>query len=220
MALSILTWLRSTRLRRPIIRLLVRTHNWSYRMIGFFASHGGQHPKHQIQNYHDFFVKNVEPHHTVLDVGTGRGDVAFDVACRARHVTGIDSSLQNIAQARQRYQRPNLEFFLGDATTYDFGQPYDVIVLSNVLEHIEQRVEFLRKLSALAPTLLIRVPLITRDWISVYKKNEGFEYRLDDTHHIEYDEATFRDELRQANLDIAQQAVTFGELYAVVRRCP
>lgn len=216
--LTILLWLRSTSARRPIIRLLVWLHNTSYHLIALFASHTGIHPKHEILRYHDFFIANVTPNDVVLDVGSGQGDVAFDVAAKAHHVTGIDISPKNIAVAQQRYTRPNLRFIVGDATTFTFTEPVTVIMLSNVLEHIEHRIEFLKKLAAIAPTILIRVPMITRDWISVYKKNEGFEYRLDDTHYIEYDEATFADEMRRAGLVIDHQHVAFGELYAVVRR--
>lgn len=218
--LGALTLLRGTRLRRPITGRLVWLHNWSYHLIAFFASHGGRHPKHGIQNYHEFFVRNVTSNDRVLDIGSGHGDVTFDVAKKAKAVVGLDISAKNVARAQRKYHRPNLHFVVGDAVTYTWHKEFDVIILSNILEHIEQRVEFLKKLSALAPTILIRVPLITRDWISVYKKNEGFEYRLDDTHFIEYDEPTFRNEIDQAGLTIDSQHVTFGELYAVVRRSP
>lgn len=210
-----LLWLRGTGLRKPIIGLLVRLHNFSYHMISLFASHTGIHPKHEITQYHTFFVENVAPRDRVLDVGCGHGDVSFDVAQAAAHVTGIDISAKNIAIAKKKYERENLEFIIGDATNYHFNQQFDVIILSNVLEHIEQRPEFLRRLARVAPKILIRVPLITRDWVSVYKKSEGFEYRLDDTHYIEYDEAVFADEIKQAGLQIIEHDARFGELYAV-----
>lgn len=218
MILEILTLLRQSSLRRPFTRFLVWLHNWSYHLIAFFASHNGQHPKHDIQKYHEFFVQNVTPTDRVLDVGSGHGDVSFDVAKKAKEVVGIDISAQNIARAQKNYAHPNLSFIIGDALTYTFPEKFDVIILSNVLEHIKHRVEFLKKLSKIAPKILIRVPMITRDWISVYKKNEGFEYRLDDTHFIEYDEPAFAQEMKQAGLFIEHQHVTFGELYAVVRR--
>ena len=66
------------------------------------------------------------------------------------------------------------------------NQKFDVIILSNVLEHIENRIEFLQKIKNLAPKILIRVPMINRDWITLYKKELGVEWRLDKTHYIEY----------------------------------
>lgn len=216
--LHVLEFLRTTFLRRSIIGFLVWVHNWAYHLIAFFASPSGQHPKHDIQKYHEFFVQNVRPADRVLDVGSGHGDVSFAVAKKAKAVVGIDISTKNIARAMKSFQRDNLTFIAGDALTHEFSGPFDTIILSNVLEHIEHRVSFLKKLSAIAPIILIRVPMITRDWLAVYKRNEGFEYRLDDTHFIEYDELTFAEEMKEAGLTIDYQRVTFGELYAVVRR--
>lgn len=215
---EVLLLLRSTRLRRPIIGFFVWIHNWAYHMIALFASHSGTHPKHAIQQYHKFFVQNINSGDTVLDIGCGHGDVDFDVAAKAAKVIGIDISEENIRLAQSRYKKDNLEFVRGDALTHKFTDTFDTIILSNVLEHIEHRVDFLKKLSHITPKILIRVPMITRDWISVYKKNEGFEYRLDDTHFIEYDEETFKQEMAASHLNIDALKVEFGELYAVVRR--
>jgi hypothetical protein len=57
--------------------------------------------------------------------------------------------------------------------------------------------------------------MITRDWISVYKKDQGFSYKLDDTHYIEYSEENFRSELGKAGLKIESSCVKFGELYVI-----
>ncbi len=215
-ALASLKRLRRSPLRQPILRLLVKVHNSSYHMISFFASHSGLHPKHKILNYHQFFLDNVKPADRVLDIGCGHGAVAYDLAQKVSYIVGIDISAKNIAQAKARYQQANLQFVPGDATTYVFSDRFDVIVLSNVLEHIEHRIAFLKQLSTLAPTLLIRVPLLTRDWISVYKKQQGFEYRLDHTHRIEYTEQIFRQEMMRAGLIIKHLHTAFGELYSKV----
>jgi len=204
--------------RNMILKILAGMHNFSYKTIGLFASHSGTHPKHRITGYHRFFVENTDENDIVLDIGCGKGDVAFDLAKKARKVTGIDISGENIASSRKKYQSDNLEFILGDATRYDFKNKFDVIVLSNVLEHIEDRISFLRKISGLSPVLLIRVPLITRDWISVFKKENNLEYRLSKDHFIEYTEENFHDEMAQAGLTIEKYYVKFGEFFAIVRK--
>lgn len=218
LTLQLLTSLRASHLRRPIIRLLATTHSTSYHLISFFASPDGIHPKHAIQNYHRFFIDHVQESDTVLDIGCGDGSVAFDVAARAKKVVGIDIDAPNITIAQKRFSRPNMSFTVGDATTYPFAESFDVIILSNVLEHIKDRITFLQKAARIAPRLLIRVPMLTRDWLAVYKKNEGLEYRLDDTHYIEYDDDTFRAEMKAAGLTVAEYNVRFGEIYAVVTR--
>jgi len=204
--------------RKPILRALVWMHNWSYHLISLFASFDGTHPKHDILKYHEFFLDRISSIDTVLDVGSGSGKVAYELAGKAAHVYGIDIRPVNVERARKAYQANNLSFIEGDATVHDFDRPVTVIVLSNVLEHIEDRVGLLQKLSQLAPKILIRVPMITRDWITVFKRNEGFEYRLDDTHYIEYAIESFEQEMKEAELQITELKVEFGELYAVVQR--
>lgn len=217
LALRFLLWLRQTPLRPLILRFLIWLHNTSYHQISFFSSYKGVHPKHAIQQYHRFFLEHIKSKDSVLDVGCGSGHVAFAVAAKARQVVGIDIRPANVARAKATYQRRNLSFIEGDATTFAFSTSFDIIVLSNVLEHIEDRVTFLQRLTTVAPTILIRVPMLTRDWISVFKKQQGFEYRLDNTHFVEYTNEIFRTEMEGANLDIIHQHVNFGELYAVVR---
>lgn len=209
--------LRQTRLRRPIIAGLVRLNNFSYHMISFFSSYTGLHPKHAILNYHQFFLDNILPTDRVLDVGCGKGEVARSVAKKAQRVVGIDIVPKSIAVAAASGTPANLSFLVGDATSDTFGETFDVVIISNVLEHIKDRVSFLKKLRAVAPTILIRVPMLTRDWLAVYKKQEGFEYRLDDTHYIEYDVPTFMAEMAAAELTVSHYHVNFGELYAVAR---
>jgi len=218
-AFSAFLGLRSNKFSRNLIlKILAGMHNFSYKTIGLFASHAGIHPKHKITGYHRFFVENTGENDVVLDIGCGKGDVAFDLAKKAARVTGIDISPENILSSQKKYQSDNLEFVIGDATRYDFKDRFNIVVLSNVLEHIENRISFLTKISGLSPVLLIRVPLITRDWISVYKKEIGLEYRLSKDHFIEYTEENFHDEIAQAGLTIEKFYVKFGELFAVVRK--
>jgi 2-polyprenyl-3-methyl-5-hydroxy-6-metoxy-1,4-benzoquinol methylase len=177
----------------------------------------GIHPKHRIMNYHKFFIDNTNSDDSVLDVGCGNGAVAFDVAEKVKKVVGIDIERKNIESAQKNYKKENLKFIIGDATKYDFNDKFNVIILSNVLEHIENRVEFLQKLKNAAPRFLIRVPLIDRSWLPVYLKENGLEYRLDQTHFIEYTEEDFKKEMEAAGLAINNYYVKWGEIYAVCR---
>lgn len=209
-----------------MIKLLINffcwLHNFSYKVISFLAirSNGGIHPKHRILNYHQFFLDNISAGDSVLDIGCGNGAVAQDISKKARCVFGIDLSEENIRGARRNFNCSNIEYVAGDATTYDFNEKFDVIILSNVLEHIENRVEFLQKIQRLAPKILIRVPLLTRDWLAVYKKEIGIEYRLDKTHFLEYAEEDFLKEAKTAGLKVEKYQVRFGELFGIINASP
>ena len=205
-------------LAKLMLKIGVFMYDLGYVLISSSAVrlNNGIHPKHEIMNYHKFFVDNVSEGNTVLDVGCGNGFLAYDVAKKAKRVVGIDINKKNIEFAKKHYKRGNLEFIVGDATKYQFNESFDVIILSNVLEHIENRVEFLKKLRNVAPKFLIRVPLITRSWLPVYLKELGYEYRLDKTHYIEYTEEEFFEEMEKAGLEVESYYVKWGELYAVV----
>ena len=194
-------------------------HNQSYAAISRLVVeiNAGIHPKHSIINYHQYFLDQVGSNDLILDIGCGNGFLAYDLAHKAKEVIGIDILPENIAFAQTNYRKNNLQFLVGDVTTYTYGKTVDKIVLSNVLEHIEKREEFLNSLHRIAKVILLRVPLITRDWLSVYKKEGGFEYRLDKTHYIEYRPEELVAELEKSNWRVESFQVNWGEWWGVVK---
>ncbi|MBK7406571.1 MAG: glycosyltransferase [Phycisphaerales bacterium] len=116
---------------------------------GAIETAGGVHPKHELMKYHDFFVERVRPGDRVLDLGCGYAEVARSIAQRTgAHVTGMEWSEANLAQARAMVERQGLadrvRIVQGDITRDRPGAPpgadgsdhFDVVVLSNVLEHL------------------------------------------------------------------------------------
>ena len=201
------------------LKMILKLHSFSYSRAGRLSQkveENGLHPKHRIMNYHKFFVDNVNENDTVLDIGCGNGALTYDVAKKAEKVVGIDLSEQNISIAKRKYSRENIEYIHGNALTDLPNERFDVIILSNVLEHIDKRVEFLMSAKKLAPKFLIRVPMLNRSWIDMYKKELGLEYRLDKTHFIEYTFEGFKEELGEAGLSVLDYSIQFGEIWAVV----
>jgi 2-polyprenyl-3-methyl-5-hydroxy-6-metoxy-1,4-benzoquinol methylase len=206
---------------KHMVLLHLKLANWAYAGLGVYAAalEGGIHPKHRLMNYHRFFLDAVEPKDRVLDVGCGNGLVARDIAQKAKHVVGIDKNRGIINKARDRCKdSENITFICADATTYQFSESFDKMIFSNVLEHIEDRVQFLVKMKELAPVLLIRVPMINRDWVTFYKRELGLDYRLDPTYYTEYTVESFQRELSKAGLEIEHYSVQFGEIWARVGR--
>lgn len=201
-----------------LVRFALAIHTFVYRCASKLAikAEGGLHPKHRLMNYHQFFLDHISPTDRVLDIGCGNGALAYDLAGKASHVTGIDLNEKNRNTWANRFARENLTYLIADATTISPEQHFDVVVLSNVLEHIERRVEFLKRIKHLAPTFLIRVPMLNRDWITLYKKELGLEYRLDTTHFTEYTLNGFTQELNDAGLMIQSHSIQFGEIWALI----
>jgi len=205
---------------RVLTKIALMLHGFFYKLSSRLAvkTEGGVHPKHRLMNYHKFFVDNISRTDVVLDIGCGNGALTYDLAKKANMVVGIDLNKKNIQIAKTRYSASNIEYRVEDAVIYLPDRNFDVVVLSNVLEHIKNRKEFLEKIKTLAPKILIRVPMINRDWITLYKKELGIEYRLDKTHFIEYTLENFKEELRKVGLRLDKFSIQFGEIWASVRK--
>ncbi|WP_287584759.1 methyltransferase domain-containing protein [Candidatus Borrarchaeum sp.] len=121
--------------------------------------------------------------------------------------------------AKKHYKHPNLKFVVGNALTDLSEENFDVILLSNVLEHVEQSVEFLTQLKNRIDPIkyLLRVPVFERDWRAPLMKELGLDYRLDHTHYIEYTQETFFEELENAGLRVETYEIRCGEIWAVVK---
>ena len=93
------------------------------------------------------------------------------------------------------------------------------MVLSNVLEHIEGRVDFLRRLieRATPQQILIRVPLFERHWQIAMRRELGVGYFSDPTHYIEHTLDEFAGEMEAAGLEITERLTLWGEIWAVCR---
>lgn len=221
---SILNRTKSS-LAELLLRRVLEIHSWSYSWAGRLAVKvgGGIHPKHGILEYEKWFADRIGSDWTVVDIGSNSGTMARAMADKASFVYGIELD-KGLVERAQRMGGKNIEYYCSDATRFDYSplRPVDCITLSNVLEHIENRVELLRILVSAVKwrnpaekRFLVRVPMIDRDWISVYKKKVGVEYRLDRTHFIEYTRAGLENELGSAGLRILDHQVAFGESYVV-----
>ena len=204
------------------LRLIFRLDSLLYHLTGQRAVDydSGVHAKHRLTHYHDFFVANVKPGERVIDIGCGNGALANDLVTRAgADVHGFDLNEDNIAIAMQRYSHPRLRFSASDALQALPDEACDVVVLSNVLEHLPGRPAFLSRVcERLQPDrILIRVPLFERDWRVPLRRELGVEWRLDTTHETEYTQEAFLEELEAARLSVAAMQIRWGEIWAVVK---
>ncbi len=74
-----------------------------------------------------------KPH--ILEVGCGTGNIAIPLASLGFEITGIDIHEGSIAATRERNVFPNATFECRALENTDLA-PYDVIILTEVLEHV------------------------------------------------------------------------------------
>ena len=179
----------------------------------------GIHPKHSLTNYHQFFIERIKNCENVLDIGCGNGSVAISVArsLPSSSITGIDINKKNIQFAKEKQKKnnlSNLNFINGNINDYS-RIPSDVVILSNVLEHIENRTLFLENIQKLsgAKTFLIRVPYFKRDWQIAFRKQLGMYYFSDNDHKIEHTLEELKQELKTANIIMKETITVWGEIW-------
>lgn len=75
----------------------------------------------------------------ICDLGCGTGWISYYLS-QLGQVTGVDYSAKGIEAARKKY--PDVSFEIDDVTSYRATHPYDVIVSSEVIEHISDKIAF------------------------------------------------------------------------------
>ncbi len=179
----------------------------------------GVHIKHEIMDgIHSFFYDRISPNSRVLDLGCGYGAVAFSIATHAdSQVLGIDFDQIQIAFARERFPHPKIRYVVGNVfTDIPEAESFDVVVLSSVLEHLEDREKFLMHLSERfhPEKFLIRVPTFERHFFAALKRELGLYPYTDATHVLEYSPQVFMDEMKKAGLDIRHFEIRWGDIWA------
>jgi SAM-dependent methyltransferase len=201
------------------VRELLTSYDDVYRSLDGAAIRydGGIHPKHRLTAYHDFFVERVRPGERVLDIGSGKGELAYDlVTVSGATVVGVDNDPSHLEFARSRFAHRALRFYEADVLEWLPEGHFDVVVLSNVLEHLRDRTQFLRRLvgSATPRRLLLRVPVFEREWTVPLKEEVGLDPYWEPDHEIEYDAEGFSAELEDAGLVVNELTLNWGEIWA------
>ena len=109
----------------------------------------------------------------------------------------------------------NVNFIHGDINNQnDINADY--VILSNILEHIENRTEFLKNIQKISNSkiFLIRVPNFERDWQIAMRKELGIYYFSDVDHKVEHTVDDLKKDLENAGFIIKETITAWGEIWA------
>ena len=170
--------------------------------------------------YHEFFTNRIKDGSKVLDVGCGIGIVSLKVAKKLTNssIIGIDINKQNIMIANDLLHKSNLSnvnFIHGDINNQKDIKA-DYVILSNILEHIENRIKFLKSIQKITHSkiFLIRVPNFERDWQIPMRKELGIYYFSDVDHKVEHTVDQLKKDLDKAGFIMQETIINWGEIWA------
>lgn len=173
--------------------------------------------KHPLRVYSlKFIQKQISPLDNVLDLGCNLGEVSNKIAEFSNQVVGVDYNNDLITKANSRYNKSNLRFICSDAFSYleKTSEKFDVIILSHILEHIENPKEFLEKCIPYTKKIFIELPDYDKTYLNYYRAAIKNELNYSDVDHIwEFD----REELFLLINDVGLKVIDSEFKYGVIK---
>jgi len=186
---------------------LLACHAMQWRGLSDFPLH----PKHLFDEQRAAFCRqHFRPGMSFLDLGSGVGTECIAAAkAGAIRVVGIENDRRNHQHAVSRAEKAGVkvEFILRNLEDTPLpidSKTFDLVNMSNVLEHLTSRVAVLselRRVKTESGVAVISVPNADTSWKKALR-SVGLDSRDDNDHKIEYDKDLLVAELREAGLEI------------------
>jgi len=130
------------------VRKVINENNFTYRLL--------------IDSLNQVIIKKKL---NILDIGCGAGTLALYLSSKGHNVTGIDISTQAIKACKVSAKNLNLntKFYNKDFMSNDLKEKYDLVIFSEVIEHLPDDKKALKKIYKLlkpAGILLLSTPSI------------------------------------------------------------
>ncbi|HWY12583.1 MAG TPA: class I SAM-dependent methyltransferase [Bacteroidia bacterium] len=163
-----------------------------------------------------FILEGISNEDTVLDLGCNFGVLSYAAAFKAKEVVGVDVIPTVIEEAKKRYPKENLEFIVGEAREYlnTTKKTFNVLLLSHVLEHIDDPKNFIMSFKHYFKKIFVEVPDFDKNYLNHYRQSTDNKLiYTDDDHVSEFD----RDELTALLKDCGLEILTADYRFGVIK---
>ena len=170
--------------------------------------------EHPLRYYSITFLKQrIKATDKVLDLGCNFGEISNKIAEFAQKVVGVDIIADNIEVAKSRYKKANLEFVHGDAFEFlkNSKDKFDVIILSHIIEHIDEPISFLKECALHCSNLYIEVPDYDKSYLNHYRTKMNNPLQYTDADHVwEFDRIELHQIIKDAGWNVVEAEYRFG----------
>ena len=160
-----------------------------------------------------YLLNHIKYNHSVLDLGCKYGEISYFISEKARKVIGIDFDENAINVAKKKFQRENLEFVTGDALQFlnNIENQFDVLILSHILEHLDDPFDFLNKFKSHFKFIYIELPDFDKSYHNLYRQDLNLDLIYTDVDHInEFDRIELIQMINDSGLTIIESEFRFG----------
>jgi SAM-dependent methyltransferase len=163
----------------------------------------------------EFLLRYIEKDYRIIDIGCGNGDVIDKIIKKAtaKNIIGIDYNQASINRIKEKYGDTiklvcdDLFNYLGNNKEISF----DVVILSHILEHLENPSDFLNKISKTSKYFYIEVPDFQTNHLNLYREKINTDLIYTDIDHVtEFDRNELETIISNANLKIIERDYIFG----------
>lgn len=160
----------------------------------------------------DYILGFLKPEYTVLDLGCSRGEITLRLAERTKKVVGVDHSEEAITVARSQAKQ-NTHFHVGDAEAFLLAseENFDVLILSHILEHLDDPEGLLKQYKNYFRFIYVEVPDLDKTIFNKMRSELGSSLVYTDADHVwEFDRDTVVHMLEDCGLVILSQDFRSG----------
>jgi SAM-dependent methyltransferase len=149
----------------------------------------------------------------VVDIGCGYGELASLIAGQIRMVVGVDQDAHKIETAKRHLSGQGINFICLEAQIFlqNTDIKFSKLILSHVLEHIDEPEKFLITYRSLFDHIFIEVPDFDATVLNHFRADLNLTLRHTDNDHVtEFDRHELKELFADCGLEIVDQEFIFG----------
>jgi SAM-dependent methyltransferase len=161
----------------------------------------------------NYIKSELNKKHIVLDLGCASGNITKKISPFVKKIVGIDFNQILIEEAKKNNSNYNIEYIVSDIFDYlkKIKKNFDILILSHVLEHLDNPYDFLNKIKNKFKKIYIEIPDNDSDQINHMRHQLKIDICYNDVDHIsEFTRDTFEDLIKKNKLKIIKKNYKYG----------